>query len=73
MGLDIINAKEAWMGARTSFDKWLQEFELKYEKPMLEMTLAKTTQELPEEVKMKLREMDPEGFQKIEEQYGGKA
>lgn len=72
MSLDIINAKEAWLGAKTSFDKWQRDFEMNYEKPMLEMALSKITQELPPEIKEQLMAIDPEGLQKIEKQYGGK-
>lgn len=71
MSLDIINAKEAWLGAKTNFEAWRSNFEMNYQKPMLEMTLNKVTQELPPEVIEKLKEMDASGFQKIEEQYGG--
>lgn len=69
--LDLVDVKDSWLYAANNFDQWKKEFEIKYEKPMLEMSMGMMMQSAPPEIIEKLKEMDPKGLEQIQKKYGG--
>jgi len=71
MSLDIIKLEESWLKADIGFDEWLQEYELNFSKPALELVLAMSFQQAPQEVKDQLKRDDPAGYEQLERRFGG--
>ncbi len=58
--LNLMDAENAIMTGNARYEKWLREFELNWNKPMMETMLLVMWRQLPDEVKTVLAERKPE-------------
>ena len=72
MALDALKLQESWLYADLSFQEWLADYELRFNKPIVELGTAVMFNELPPEAHEMLKRADPENYKKMQERFGGK-
>lgn len=69
--MNIFDLTDARLLAEVRTKKWIEEFEIEYNKPVIEMMVAQTWQALPSMVKDEIAKRAPRETKNMNKKYGG--
>jgi len=69
--LNILDLDDVMMNGKAKLDSYKRDFEKQYYAPLVEMQMAEMWQNMPDEIKLQLRQENKQAFNRLDKKLGG--